>query len=185
MSSMIGQNSFGAMSKPQKVGGNTGYRSSVSQQFTPEQMNLFQKMFSQVGDDSYLSKLSQGDEEAFGQLEAPALKQFSGIQGGLASRFSGMGGTGARKSSGFQNTQNSAAQDFASQLQSQRMGIQRQAQQDLFSMSRDLLGQRPYEQNFFQEQQKAPSFWEQLLGAVGNAGSQAASYAGSAALAGI
>ncbi len=122
----------------------SGYVSGAIQQFTPEQMGLFKQMFGQVGGDSYLGKLAAGDQSQFEQLERPAMKQFGALQGNLASRFSGQG-LGARNSSGFQNTSNQATQDFASQLQSQRMGIQQQAIQSLFGMQNQLLGQRPYE----------------------------------------
>src|SRR5258708_12578853 len=90
----------------------SGYKAGTLQQFTPEQLQLFQQLFSHVGPESYLSRLSGGDEELFNQMEEPALRQFSQLQGGLASRFSGMGGLGARKSIGFQNTPTQFASDF-------------------------------------------------------------------------
>jgi len=136
-----------------------GYEKSSLQQFTPEQMDLFRQMFSRIGPDSQLNKLAEGEEGVFDQMEAPAMRQFAGIQGGLASRFSGMG-MGGRKSSGFQNTMNQAGSDFAQQLQSRRMELQRQAQQDLHGMSRDLLGQRPYE-NALTE--KETPMWQKIL----------------------
>ena len=168
MSSMYGGSPYkGATGGIQDLKG-TGYKQVTTPTFTKDQMNLFKQLFSQTGPESFLGKLGSGDQSQFGQLEAPALQQFSGLQGGLASRFSGMGGLGARNSSGFQNTANSAASNFAQQLQSQRLGIQRQAQQDLFSMSNQLLGQRPYEQNFFQ---KPMSFGQNLLtGVAGGVG---------------
>ena len=144
-----------------------GYKAASLQQFTPEQMQLFQQLFGHVGPDSFLSKLAGGDQSQFEQIEAPALRQFQGLQGNLASRFSGMG-SGARRSSGFQNTANQAASDFAQNLQAQRMGLQRQALQDLMGFSNQLLGQRPQE-NFLLK--KDPSLWSQLLGgALGGAG---------------
>ena len=166
---------FGPTGKPQKIA-NTGYVQQQYQQFTPEQMDLFKRLFSQVGPDSYLSKMASGDPQYFEQMEAPALKQFAGLQGNLASRFSGMGGTGARRSSGFYNTMNTATQDFASQLQSKRLELQRQALQDLMGYSSDLLGQRPYENVFLQEQQKKPKWWESLLGLGGQAIGSAPSF---------
>lgn len=131
----------------------SGYSKGQLQQFTPQQLDLFKSMFSNVSPDSYLSKLSQGDEETFNELEAPAMRQFQGIQGQLASRFSGMG-MGSRKSSGFQNTSNQAASDFAQDLQSKRMGLRNQAIKDLMGMSNELLGQRPYEK-FLTEKPKS------------------------------
>lgn len=183
MSSMIGARGYGA------TGSNTGsgmtgafssqgdkipkgYQKGQLQQFTPEQMQLFQRMFGNLGPDSFLSKLAGGDQATFDQLEAPALQQFQGLQGQLASRFSGMG-TGARRSSGFQNTANQASADFAQQLQSNRIGLQNQAIKDLHGMSTDLLGQRPYD-NFLTE--KPTSGWQKMLegilgGAAGGFGS--------------
>lgn len=148
-----------------------GYRPTQLQQFSPEQMRLFQSMFGHLGPNSFLSKLAGGDQSQFEQMEAPALKQFAGLQGGLASRFSGMG-AGAQRSSGFKNTMNQASADFAQQLQSQRMGLQQNAIRDLMEMSGSLLGQRPYETGLMQ---KPASFWEKILGGLGGAASSMAS----------
>ena len=140
-----------------------GYESGSIQNFTPDQMKLFQDLFSQVGPGSYTSRLAGGDESLFNQMEAPAMRQFSQLQGQNASRFSGMG-LGARKGSGFQNFQNQATSDFAQDLQSRRQELQRQAIQDLMGMSRDLLGQRPYE-NYLVPKQKP--WWQELLLGIG------------------
>ena len=178
MSAMTGLSSIGqSTGKARKIKG-TDYRQFQTPQFTPQQVDLFQRLFSQTSPNSFLSRLSSGDQSQFEQLEAPALKQFSQLQGGLASRFSGMG-TGARKSSGFQNTANTAAQDFAQQLQANRLGLQQKAIEDLIGMSGQLLGQRPYETALVpnKQKQKKPSFWQQLgLGAASGLG-QAASLA--------
>ena len=160
------------------TGGNKvpkGYQQGQLQQFTPEQMQLFQQMFGQLGPDSFLGKLAGGDQSQFDQLEAPALRQFQGLQGQLSSRFSGMG-SGARKSSGFQNTMNQASSDFAQQLQSQRMGLQNQAIKDLMGMGNQLLGQRPYEQ-FLTPKQKP--WWKELLGSLSGGVAEGAGTAGS------
>lgn len=156
---------YGSRGAPaQRTGQQTGgYDVGQMQNFTPEQMQLFQQMFSQVGPESYLSRLAGGDEGLFNEMEAPALKQFSGLQGNIASRFSGMG-SGGRRSSGFQNTMSQAGSDFAQQLQSRRQGLQQQAIKDLHGMSTDLLNQRPYE-NFLMQPDQKKSFWEQILGA--------------------
>lgn len=146
-----------------------GYSKGSLQNFTPEQMNLFSQMFGQVGPDSYLSKLAGGDQEAFNQIEAPALRQFSGLQGNLASRFSGMGGLGARRSSGFQNTANAAASNFAQELQAQRQGLMSNARKELFNMSNELLSQRPYENFLVEKQQKKGTNWGGLIGGLGGA----------------
>lgn len=149
-----------------------GYQAGQLQQFTPEQMQLFSQLFGLVGPDSFTSRLAGGDQELFNQIEEPALKQFSELQGGIASRFSGMGGLGARRSSGFQNVQNQAATDFASQLQAQRQGLQRQAIQDLMGMSTSLLSQQPYQNILTPKIQKEKSSgWGGLLGgALGGVG---------------
>ena len=143
----------------------SGYSKGKLQQFTPEQIDLFQQLFGNVGPESFLSRLAGGDQSQFEQLEAPALRQFSELQGNLASRFSGMGGTGARKSSGFQNAATSAASNFAQDLQAQRMGLQRQALGDLFNMSNVLLGQRPFENLLVQKPQETS--WAETIGKFG------------------
>lgn len=157
-----------------------GYSLGQLDQFTPEQHNLFQQMFGQIGEGSFLSKLAGGDEGTFNQIEAPALKQFSGLQGNLASRFSGMG-SGARRSSGFQNTSNQAASDFAQQLQANRTGLQQQATRDLMGFGNELLNQRPYEQTLTK---KSLPFWKQLLLGINERGMDAAGSMAKAAMMG-
>lgn len=155
-----------------KQGGNkipSGYKAGQMQQFTPEQMQLFQSMFGHVGPGSYTSRLAAGDEGLFDEMERPALKQFSGMQGNIASRFSGMG-MGGRKSSGFQNTMNQYSSDFAQGLQSRRQDLQRQAIQDLMGMSNNLLSQKPYEQFLYE---KKKPLWEKLLAGLLPAGGAA------------
>lgn len=135
----IGQTAAGGNLIPE------GYNLGQLQQFSPEQINLFRSLFSHTAPESYLSRLSQGEPGMFEQIEAPALKQFQQLQGQLGSRFAGMG-MGALKSSGFRNIANQQTMDFAQQLAAQRMGLQRQALQDLMGMSQMLMGQRPTEQ---------------------------------------
>ncbi len=163
MSSMYGSSGMG-----NKVP--SGYNVGRIQNYSPEQMSLFRSLFSHVSPDSYLGRLAGGDQSSFEQMEAPALKQFSALQGNLASRFSGMGGLGARRSSGFQNTANQAASDFAENLQSRRMDLQRQALQDLMGMSGQLLNSKPYEQFLTPKQ---PSFLQSLMGGLGSLGGTA------------
>jgi hypothetical protein len=160
MSSLYGRSNMGG-----KTGDiiPKGYEKGQIQQFTPEMMELFKSLFSHVSPDSFLSRVSRGDQKTFDEMEAPALKQFSGLQGNLASRFSGMG-IGGRHSSGFQNTANQAASDFSEQLQSRRMELQRQATGDLFNLSNTLLSQRPQEQFLT----KKEDFLSQLLKFWGN-----------------
>jgi hypothetical protein len=137
------------------------------QNFTPEQMQLFQSLFEHLEPGSYLSRLAGGDQELFKEIEEPALRQFTGIQGNIASKYSGAG-MGGRHSSGFQNEMSAAGQDFSSQLQSQRQSMQQQAIKDLMGMSSGLLSQEPYSLN---EKPKKSNFWEQIFGnAAGGAG---------------
>ena len=143
----------------------SGYREGRLQQFTPEAMDLYKQLFAHLGPESYLSKLAAGDESFYGEMEAPALRQFSGLQGNIASRFSGMG-MGGRKSSGFQNTMSSAASYFAQELQANRQNLRRQAIQDLMGLSGELLQQKPYENFLVKKQPKKKSFWEQALGII-------------------
>lgn len=152
-----------------------GYKQGQLQQFSPEQMQLFQSLFSQVSPDSYLSKLAGGDQSSFEQMEAPAMRQFQELQGQNASRFSGMG-MGARRGSGFQNVQNQATSDFSQDLMSRRQGLQRQALMDLMGISESLLGQRPTEQ-FLTPKKK--SFWEELLSGMSGGIGQGLGTAGS------
>ena len=147
----------------------SGYKKASIQNFTPEQMNLFKQSFSQVSPESYTGRLAAGDQSLFGEMEAPAMRQFNELQGGLASRFSGMG-TGGRKSSGFQNSANAASSNFAQDLASRRQELQRQAIQDLRGMSNDLLSQRPYDNFLVEKQQKQGFDWGGLAGgALGGA----------------
>lgn len=142
-----------------------GFAAGSLQQFTPEQMNLFQSLFSQVSPGSRLSNLAQGDESAFAPYEQQAQRDFQNFSGQLGSRFSeyAPGAMSARKGSGFQNLATQGAQDFASQLALQRQGLQRQALMDLMGISESLLGQRPY-QNFLIEKKPKQSWWSKLLG---------------------
>ena len=159
MTSMTGQ---GPLQGPTGKAGNKipkGYEMSQYDQYTPEQHDLQRQGFQSVGPDSFLSKLAGGDQSLFGQLEAPALQQHSSQQGNLASRFSGMGMSG-RHSSGFQNEATSASSNFAQQLQSQRMGLQRNAITDLHAMSQQLLGNRPYETQLNQKPPKKENFFK-------------------------
>lgn len=151
----------GAFSSQEKTP--SGYKQYSVGQYTPEQMELHQQGFGHVGPESYLSKLAMGDQSAYKEMEEPALRQFGELQGGLASRFSGMG-LGGRKSSGFQNTMNSATQDFASQLQSKRQEMRRQAIMDLMGLSNQILGQRPYEKGLVE---KPKSFLNELGSSFG------------------
>lgn len=160
MTSMIGNPGIRAPTGSQQgmtsTGGNVipkGYKYGQLNQFTPEQHQLFQQMFGQLGPNSFLGRLAGGDQSQFEQMEAPALQQFNQLQSNLANKFSGMG-MGARRSSGFQQAGNQAASDFAQALQGQRLGLQRQAIMDMMGLSESLLGQRPYDRFLVQQEQK-------------------------------
>jgi hypothetical protein len=147
-----------------------GYEIGQLQQFTPEQQQLFEQLFSHTGPESYLSRLAGGDESSFEQEEAPAWRQFQEAQGQLGSRFSQLapGAMSAQRGSGFQNAAGQQASDFAMQLRSQRQGLQRQGLQDLMSLSRELLGQKPQDRFLVekpQSQSSALGGWGGALGA--------------------
>jgi hypothetical protein len=142
-----------------------GYRAGQMQQFTPEQLDLFQSLFSQLSPDSNLFKMASGDQSFFDEMERPALRDFGALQGNIASRFSGQG-MGARRSSGFQNTMNKEGSDFAQRLQANRQNLSRQALQDLFQMSNLLMNERPYDRYLVEKPQKQEggSGWGSLIG---------------------
>jgi hypothetical protein len=180
MTSLTGASGYNSAKGPYS-GQRVGHSGKIRQvpNFSPEQMDLFQHLFSHAGPESYLSRLAGGDESLFGEIEAPALRQFSGLQGNIASRFSQGGGSpggrqealGSRRSSGFQNTLGGAASDFALQLQSQRQGLQRQAIMDLMGLSSNLLGQKPYDTFVEEPRQRQSSGWGGFLGgALGGIG---------------
>jgi hypothetical protein len=143
----------------------SGYKIGELAQFSPEQLELFRNLFSQIGPESDIFKLASGDQSYFDEMEAPAHRQFQEQLGGLASRFSGMG-MGARQGSGFQNAATQGASDFAQALRSNRMQMSQQALQQLMQMSQMLLGQRPVERGFFEKQQK-PGSGQQIAGIIG------------------
>lgn len=136
-----------------------GYRYGKISQYTPQQHDLFQSLFSNVMPGSYLERLASGSEEGFAPMERNANRDFQRYMGNLSSRFSRVG---ARRSSGFQNAATQGAQDFASQLAERRSEYQRTALRDLMEMSGQLLGQRPYEQFLTKKEPKQPSFLEKL-----------------------
>ena len=130
-----------------------GYNKYAINNYDPLQQGLHEQNFAHVGPDSFTSRLASGDQSAFAEMESPAIQQFSGELGNIASRFSGQG-SGGRKSSGFQNTTNQAAADFAMNLQSQRMGLRRQAIMDLMGMSDTILNRKTQEKGFAEKPHK-------------------------------
>lgn len=146
----------------------TGYKQLNLPTKSPEQMEMFRQLMggAQGGIGPALGQISDlaggGSPEMWQQLEAPAMRQFGELQGGLASRFSGMGG-GARRSSGFQNTLGGASTDLAERLQSQRLGLQQSAQQQLLGLYQNLLGQDLFSTGLIP---KKKPFWQELLGSA-------------------
>lgn len=170
----------GSSSGQRMTGGNIipkGYQQGQLSQFTPEQTNLFQHLFSHAGPESFLGKLAGGDQSQFEQLEAPALRQFNQFQSDTANRFSQQapGAMSSQGGSGFRNALNQGASDFAQNLHSRRLDLQRQSISDLLRISESLLGQRPYDK--FLMRKKIP-FWKQLLLQASDQGRE---FAGSAA----
>ena len=148
----------------------SGYKKFSINNFTPEQTEMFQQLFSMLGPDSEIWKLASGDEGQFEEMEAPALRQFNELQGNLASRFSGMG-MGGRKSSGFQNASSAAASNSAQELQANRQSLQSNALKDLMVMSNALMGQRPYEQGIVEKPKSfLHEFGVAMAPAIGKAG---------------
>lgn len=145
-----------------------GYEKAQLSQFTPEQMNLYKQMFSNVGPDSYLSKIAGGDEAAFREMEAPAERDFAARIGGIASTFSGgsgRGSLGSRRSSSFQNSTTAAASNFSQDIAARRHDLRRQALQDLTGMSNDLLNQRPYQRALVERpQEQETNYWGDIGG---------------------
>lgn len=179
MSSLIGSSPSGRGSGlsagKKKIG---GYDVASLSRLSPEQQDLFSRLMggSTAGAEAglgQLSRLASGDEEQFKQLEAPAMRQFGQLQGQLGSRFSGFGGgaLSARGGSGFQNAANSASVDLAERLQSNRMGLQQGAIQQLLGMSQSLLGRDTQENYLIPPKQSA---WQRLLAGLGGGLSQGA-----------
>lgn len=142
-----------------------GYSAGRLQQFTPEQLSLYQSLFPYVSPGSQLAQQAVGSDQGFAPHEDYARRQFQEATGELSSRFSGLG-MGARKGSGFHNQLTQGAQDFASLLAQQRQGIQRQALLDLMGISGQLLGQQPYQNFLNRKEPKQPGFWSKLFGAT-------------------
>lgn len=148
-----------------------GYKLGQIQQYTPAQMQEFERRAQELSSDSPLRRLGQGDQAAIDEFEAPALRQFNQIQGNIASRFSGGSGAGSlgqRNSSAFQNANTQAASSFAQDLAGRRQDLMRQAREELRASSNDLLSARPYENMLIEKQQN--NGWAQAAGtALGGA----------------
>jgi hypothetical protein len=158
----------------------TGYNQITQPRLSPDQMQLFQRLYQGTSNGigpglDQISRLAGGDPSQFQQLEAPAFRQFNDLQANIASRYSGAG-SGSRNSSSFQNAMGGASADFAERLQSQRLGLQNNAIQQLLGLSQSLLGTDLYDTHFMP---KKKPFWEELLGSAVPGLSQGASSTGS------
>jgi hypothetical protein len=149
-----------------------GFSLAQLSQYTPEQMSLFKRMFSDVDQDSYLSKLAGGDESYFDELEAPAWRQFQEAQGQLGSRYSQLapGALSSQNGSGFKNAAGQLGSDFAMNLASRRRELQRQAIYDLQGLGTSLLSQRPVDRALLERGEgKQKTAWGSAIGTVGGA----------------
>ena len=161
-----------------------GYRKGQLQQFTPEQTELFQRLFSNLSPQSYTARLAGGDEAAFQEIEKPDWRLFSEAQGQLGSRFAELapGAMSATRGSGFKNAAGQLGSDFASQLAARRHQLQSNAMNQMFELSNSLLNQRPTEQFLIQKQQP---FWKQLLLNMNEKANEFAPIAAKAAMGGF
>jgi hypothetical protein len=153
----------------------TGYNAVSIPNKSQSQMGLFNQGAQglQQGFPQILQQLMQmaqgGDEAMWNQFEAPAKRQFNEQMGQIASRFSGMG-MGGRRSSGHFNVQSGAAADLAERLQANRLGLQQNAQSRLMELYQNLLAQDLTSTAFLPKQK---NWFQELMGGLGMAGSQA------------
>jgi hypothetical protein len=125
-------------------------------------MDILQSLYKHVMPESFLAKLAGGDQDAFQQMEAPALRQLGEQQSKLATRFSNRG-MGGRHGSGFRNAMNSMTSNFLQDLHSKRNDFQSEKLQQLMKFSEMLMQQRPY-QNFLEEETEEPAWWQKAIG---------------------
>ena len=128
---------------------------------SPEMIQAAEGLAGQLEPGSFLYRLAMGDPEIMAQMEEGDLEKFQSILGGIGSRFGGAsgGGLGKRQSTAFQQGTTGAAENFAKQLRSQRLQLQKDAMSQINQMTGTLLGQRPYE---IYSQKQQPSFLSQL-----------------------
>ena len=109
-----------------------------------------QLMQSGPGAFSQLGGMAQGSPELFDQLEAPAMRQFQQqILPGIANRYVG---SGIGNSSGMQNSFAGAGRDLAENLQSQRLGYQQNATQQIMGLMNLLLSHPAQQTGLVQKQ---------------------------------
>ncbi len=141
----------------------SGYQQVASQNFSPEMMDFFNQIVGKLsggggvtGGIDYLSKLAQGDEDIFKQIEAPAYQALEQNLANTANRFSNYGAQG---SSAFQNQLAGQSGQMATNLASQRNDLMTGAIDKLLGYSNQALGQKPYETGL---QKKDEFDWGQL-----------------------
>jgi hypothetical protein len=146
------------------MAGVPGYNQVQVQKMDPATIAYRQRLMdqSQGAYDTY-SKWASGDPAAFEALEKPAFRDFQKTLGQVGSRYAGTapGAMSARNSSSFQAATSEAGADLAERLQSQRLGLQQHALDELGNLSSQLLGSSPYE---YALQKKKKKWWETLLG---------------------
>lgn len=152
---------------PQKAP--SGYEIANVQQYTPETLNLYNKLLSSVSG-SYLpsgigklGKLAAGDEAAFSQVEKPYYSALQKALGQSAGRFSQYG-TGA-----FQQAQAGAGQSLRENLAAQRQQISMNALQSLLGLSQSIFSNQPYENVLVPEKERS-SWLPVIAGALTGAG---------------
>lgn len=150
--------------------GGGAYKSHAMAQMGPQQMGLLQQLLAQnqpgaAQGTGFLSQLAGGDEGAFQQAEAPAYSAFQRMINQIGTRFSG---SGNRDSSAYDQAVTGAAGEMSQGLQSQRLGLQLGAIEQLLGQSDRLLGQRPYEQQLIAPRQRN-NYLGQILGMTGGA----------------
>lgn len=154
----------------------SGYKFLSLPSMTPEQMSLFRERIGQSGRYGgqavdYLGRLAAGDEGAYEQMEAPALRTYQQrLIPELAERFQQ---GGMLKSSAFAGAASEGAADLAERLAAQRAGIQQRSVESLLGLESSLLGARPYE-SFLQPKKK--KWWESLLEGIAPAAGFARSF---------
>ena len=119
-----------------------GYRVKEIPTMGPQQKSIYDILFGAVQPNlgpgiSQLGQLARGAPGAFKDLEAPALRQFQQITAPRLAEAQTAGGRGL--SSGYLNRLTQAGQDFAQNLQSQRLGLQQNALAQLLGLGQNLM----------------------------------------------
>lgn len=126
---------------------------------TPEQEQIFKYLQTLISPDSQQAKLAQGDPETYNKLEQNDWNDFSDYESSL---YNNLYSSGSTKGSAYNNAGSSARQKFASQLSANRQNLQQNALKGLFSMGKDLLGHKPYDQ-FLTKTDEEKKTWEKVF----------------------